>query len=586
MNDAGTWWLKGAWLELGVGRALLSVIETACQRYHSQTDAPPLRILTHAREVLVRKNETLAFLPLFENMTRPCHLDSYTDDGLNLLSETAQVYRAVTMEQYLSDLTRLRLAEPLGQALARCYWQAWYQHGDLLDAHVFYVDMHDKVIWTNQPSPVGFVSALHEVRACLKQTFVHGHGGHALFCRTYAADVHLSEVVVAVAQALEQALGRPVIQVLVTDREGLALEVLRRLALQHKGFVTLLKANQYTTEADFVRRGCFQPIQDPRTGQTTHRVADADFQLAPNLVVRAALLYDLEQPEHLIGLITTVSRRRLLGRPLGQEPDIRRIVGWYLARWQAQENSFRAMIAFVRLDTNFGLCAKRCVPDRRVAKQLTDLTHHLGAVTHKLESKIAQLAEQAHRLAKHTARHEQHVAKLLRPPRRGGPRAASRVAQRQRQLEAQQERQHRRLLKHVTRQATLEREIEAHRQEQTRVAQALSQLNPLATFFEVDTEKDQIVAHLRIALHNSALWARDRYFSSVYRQATPLTLWRLFFTQDGFYRETPGRIVITLKSFSTACVQQEAVAACQSFNQRRLRTHSGKLIEMRTIESI
>jgi hypothetical protein len=438
--------------------------------------------------------------------------------------------------------------------------------------------MHDKVIWTNQPSPVGFVSALHEVRACLKQTFVHGRGGHALFCLTYAADVHLNEVVVAVAQALEQAIGRPIIQVIVTDREGLSVEVIRTLALKNKGFVTLLKSNQYTSEADFVRRGRFWLIKDPRTGQATHRVADADFQLARDRVVRAALLYDLEHPEHLMGLITTVSRQ--------QEPDIRRVVGWYLARWNAQENSFRALIAFVRLDTNFGLRAKRSVPDRRIAKQLTDLTNHLRAVTHKLESKVAQWAEQAHRLERHTARHDQQLAKLLHPLRRGGPQAAGRAAKRQQQLQDQQERHQRRLLKHMMRQAKLEREIESHRQEQTRVAQELSKLNPQATFFEVDTEKDQIVAHLRIALHNSALWARDRYFSSAYRYATPLTLWRLFFNQDGFYRETPDRIVITLKPFSNTQVQQEAAAACQRFNQRRITTHSGKLIEMRTSESI
>jgi hypothetical protein len=578
MTDAGTWWLKGAWLDLGLGAALVSVIETACRRYRAQADALPLRILTHTRAVLVHKNETLAFLPLFENMTRPCHLDSYNDDGLSGLTETAHVYRAVTIERYLSDLTCLRIAAPLGQALARCYWRAWYQAGNIPDAHVFYVDMHDKVLWTNQPSPVGFVSALHEVRACLKQTFVHGGGGHALFCRTYAADVHLNEVVVAVAEALERAIGRPVIEVIVTDREGLSSEVLRTLTLKHTGFVTLLKANQYTSEADFVRQGRFRQMRDPRTGQITHRVADADFELAPGLTVRAALLYDLEHPDHLIALITTVSRQ--------QEPDIRRIVSWYLARWNAQENSFRALIAFGRLDTNFGLRAKQSVPDRRIAKQITDLTDHLRAVTHKLATKLAELAEQAHRLDQQTMRHDQQMAKLLRSPRRGGPQAARRAAKRQQHRQDEQERYQRRLLKHVKRQATLEREIEAHRQEQTRVAQALSQLNPQATFWEVDTEKDQIVAHLRIALHNSALWARDRYFGAAYRHATPLTLWRLFFNQDGFCRETPDRMVITLKPFGNVQIQQEALAACQRFNERRIRTHSGKLIEMGVADCI
>lgn len=70
-------------------------------------------------------------------MTRPCHLDSYDDDGLNWLTEASQVYRAVTMERYLSDLTRLRIAQPLGRALAQCYWRAWYQPGAIADAHVF-----------------------------------------------------------------------------------------------------------------------------------------------------------------------------------------------------------------------------------------------------------------------------------------------------------------------------------------------------------------------------------------------------------------------------------------------------------------
>lgn len=126
MNDAGTWWLKGAWLELGLGTTLLTVIETACQHYRTQGNGPSLRIMTHSQETRVRKNETLTFLPLFESMTRPYHLDSYDDDGLGRLTEASQVYRTVTIECYLSDLTRLRIAAPLGQAVARCYWRAWY----------------------------------------------------------------------------------------------------------------------------------------------------------------------------------------------------------------------------------------------------------------------------------------------------------------------------------------------------------------------------------------------------------------------------------------------------------------------------
>ena len=577
MNNAGTWFLKGAWIELGLEQALVDVIEAACRRYRAESEVP-LRVLTHTRDVLVRKNETSAFLPLFENMTRLTHLDTYDDDGLGWLTESPQVYRSSTLELYLSELTQLKIAAPLGQALAQCYWRAWYQAGAIPDSHVFYVDMHDKVIWTGKPSPVGFVSVLHEVRACLKQAFVHGRGGHALFGQTYAADVHLSEVVVEVAQTLEQAVGAEIIQVIVTDREGLSVEVLQALTRHNKAIVALLKANQYSGEADFVRRGRFRQIKDPRTGEVTHRVADAAFQLTPELETRAALIYDLAHPEVLIALITMVSRQT--------EPDIRRIVGWYLGRWNAQENSFRDQIAFVHLNINFGLRAKRAVPDRRVAQRIADLTPHLAAVTHKLDSKLTQLADLDRQLQNQIVRHDHKMVNLLRPSKRQGQQAAIRAAKREQQLQEYRQRYHRRISKRLARQAKLEREIEAHRQEQTHAADELTRLDPQAKFFEVDTEKDQIMAHVRIGLHNSALWARDHYFSSTYHHTTPLTLWRTFFNQDGFYHEMTDRIIVTLKAFVDPRVQREAVTACRRFNDRQIATLSGKTIEMRVIESI
>jgi hypothetical protein len=577
MNNAGTWFLKGAWLELGVEQAVLDVIQAACQCYRAESGVP-LRVLTHTPEVLVRKNETLAFLPLFEDMTHLLHLDTYTDDGLNWLTEARQVYRSDTLTHYLSELTVLKIAAPLGQALARCYWRAWYEHGDIPDRHVFYVDMHDKVIWTDKSSPVGFVSALHQVRACLKQAFAHGRGGHALFGQTYAADVHLSEVVVQVAQALGQAIGTRVIQVIVTDREGLAVEVLEQLAAQNVAFAALLKANQYSSEANFVRQGRFRRVKDPRTGEATHRVADADFALTSELTVRAALIYDLARPDVLMVLITTVRRE--------DEPDIRRVVGWYLGRWNAQENSFRDQIAFVHLNVNFGLRAKHAVPNRRVAKQITDLTTHLAAVTRKLESKLQQLANLEQQRHNQIARYDQKVSNWLRPPKRQGSQAITRAAQRQQRLQEYRLRYHERLVKQLARQTELEDQIESHRQEQARVAAELARLDPHATFFEVDTEKDQIMAHLRVGLHNSALWARDQYFGRPYRHTTPLTLWRTFFNQDGFYHETADRITVTLKPFHDPDVQHEAIKACHRFNERQIMTLSGKRIEIRVVECI
>ncbi len=101
----------------------------------------------------------------------------------------------------------------------------------------------------------------------------------------------------------------------------------------------------------------------------------------------------------------------------------------------AQENSFRDQIAFVHLNVNFGLRAKQAVPDRRVARQIELLTAHLIAVTHKLESKLSQLADLEQRWQSQISRYEQKTSALLCPPKRQGPQAALRLAQRQQRLQ-------------------------------------------------------------------------------------------------------------------------------------------------------
>ena len=175
---------------------------------------------------------------------------------------------------------------------------------------------------------------------------------------------------------------------------------------------------------------------------------------------------------------------------------------------------------------------------------------------------------------------------MLRPRKRQGPQAAARAAKREQQLRDHRERHHQRLTRYLTRKAKLEQAIEAHRREQAHTADKIAQLDPNATLFEVGTEKDQIMAHLRVGLHNSALWARNHYFGSTYRYTTPLKLWRTFFNQDGFYKEMADRIVVTFEPFANSRVQREAVEACRRFNERQIETVSGKIIEMSVADCI
>jgi hypothetical protein len=569
-------WLKGAFIQLGVDQALLDVVQTLGWSAKPNS-AQDLRLWHSRAAPLVAKQHTLAFLSFFKQLRRPCHLDGYNDADLGLLSGSGATYHTFTIEQHLRELTQAHVSEPWGRALARHYWDTWYRNRPKAEGHVFYLDAHEKLLWTQQPVAKGFVSARHEVHACLKQFYLHGCGGHVLYCETHSGDAHLSEQLLPIIEHFEQAIGRTVVHVIVADREGLSADVLVELHRRKKALITLLRANQYASEADFVRRSRFLQVRDPRSGLVTHRVADADFWLTESLCVRCGLLYDLEHPDRLIVVVTTLSRH--------QEPDIRRPVRWYLARWDIQENCFRALEAFGPLDLNFGVNGKRCVPNRPVLARIAELTPHLQAIAHKIESKLQQREVQQQRIERQTARYDQKMATWLRRQAHLKAQAHTEPLTRlQEQITAYRTRHHQRLGRYLARQRELESQIESHRQQQTQVLQQLAELDSHAPFFDVDTETDQLVTHLRLAVYNSALYVRERYFGPAYQRTTPLTLWRLFLSQDGYYREDATGIHVTLKSFRDPQLQQAACEACACFNRDRIRTVTGQTISLAVLD--
>ncbi len=568
--------MKGAFIQLGIDQAFLEVLRSLGST--SATDAAKDLRLWHVRTTnLITKQHTLAFLPFFKQLRRPRHLDGYNDADLGLVSGSGTTYHAFTIEQHLRELAQAQVSARWGQRLARYYWRMWYRDGQIVDRHVFYLDIHEKLLWTQQPVAKGFVSARHEVHACLKQFYLHGRGGHVLYCETHSGDAHLSEHLLSIIERFEQAIGQAAVHVIVADREGLSADVLVQLHQRKKALITLLRANQYTSEADFVRRSRFLQLRDPRTSVVTHRVADADFWLTDRLCVRCGLLYDLERADRLIVVVTTLSRQ--------QEPDIRRAVRWYLARWDVQENSFRALEAFVPLDLNFGVNRKQRVPNRPVLARLAELTPHLQALAHKIESKLQQREAQQELIERQTARYDHKMMAGLQQQAQFAARGQTeQLAKLPAQRADYRARHHQRLSRYLARQRELENQIEAHRQEQTRVLQQLAELDPHAPFFDVNTEIDQLVTHLRIAVYNSALFAREHYFGSIYQRTTPFTLWRLFFSQGGYYRQDETGIHVTLKPFRDMNLQQAAREACARFNRERIKAVTGQVILLTVLD--
>jgi hypothetical protein len=190
-------------------------------------------------------------------------------------------------------------------------------------------------------------------------------------------------------------------------------------------------------------------------------------------------------------------------------------------------------------------------------------------------------------IARQIARHDQKIEPWLQQHARWiADGQTERLGRLQAQMAEYRARHHQRLARYLAHQHELESQIEAHQQEHTRVVQQLATLDPQAPFFNVDTETDQLITQFRIAVYNSTLHARECYFGSGYARATPLTLWRLFFSQDGYYRADETDIHITLKPFRHPHVQQAAREACELFNREQVKTVTGQVIQIAVTDCI
>lgn len=217
--------------------------------------------------------------------------------------------------------------------------------------------------------------------------------------------------------------------------------------------------------------------------------------------------------------------------------------------------------------------------------RIAELTPHLQAVEHKIESKLRQRDEQQQLIARQIARHDQKIEAWLKHQARWSAHGQTeRLVRLHAQMADYRARHHQRLTRYLAHQRELESQIEEHQQEHTRVVQQLATLDPQAPFFDVDTETDHLITQLRIAVYNSTLLARERYFGSDYVRATPLTLWRLFFSQDGYYRANETAIHITLKPFRDPNVQQVAHEACARFNREQIKAITGQVIQMAVLD--
>ncbi|MEW5956881.1 MAG: hypothetical protein AB1801_04095 [Chloroflexota bacterium] len=172
--------LEAAKVELGVVEAVTRGVGSASQAYQGAHPAAAWRLLSSQPDTIWGKFDHLLYLPVL-NLTRPRELYYYQGEGLHSLY--GFTYKYLPVEQFLGQLTRLEV----GQPLARCYTQAWYSQAETL---FVFADWHVKPHWTKALAHSGAVTMWGRVMPGAKQLLVNGPQGHVLIGWNYPIDTH------------------------------------------------------------------------------------------------------------------------------------------------------------------------------------------------------------------------------------------------------------------------------------------------------------------------------------------------------------------------------------------------------------
>ena len=115
-------------------------------------------------------------LPRFD-LVRPYHLRWVRPLGLGLVAGGRATLGYSTLEHFLGDLEALRVAAPLGDALARRYLEVWPIPAE---GAFFYLDNRRKVRYSGYPIAAGKLSAGERILGATTQFFLHDAAGHGL----------------------------------------------------------------------------------------------------------------------------------------------------------------------------------------------------------------------------------------------------------------------------------------------------------------------------------------------------------------------------------------------------------------------
>lgn len=582
---------------IGGEKAILEVIQNRLK----EGPNGDRRIYSHKTPTLLRYIRTLYFLPAFD-MERPIELDDYKGKTLGAITSPDRRHAGYrTTDRFLRELASLGAGTDMSLSLAGCYYKTFYG----IEEMPIYVDGHFKAVWTLKNVPRGIHGMMDRVMPGLKQVFLNGQDGHPLLHKTCPGDRHLTKELLPIVRDFEHAIGRVVVNVVVFDGEGCSLRVFKafdRLNKRRENKIyplTVLDSNQYRWDDFRVKgKGCkpleekdFEVLRRDKNGRVTSRVALVEFDYLSNAnrrrkdgeeyPMRCALVK--KENGKLTAIVTTM--------PYGEIESGAELANLYYNRWPCQEAKFKEMTRYCNLDVNHGF-KKKEVFNRTAAKRLEGAERSLAYDIRRFENLKVKLEKVRRQVKKRNAQRERALGKLegqierargmLRDGRGDEAKQRARLERKHRELGRlegkYQEKmkvlkgRERRLGKKMEK---ISKSIERNQREVERWRKELDE-NPL---YELDVEMDHVMTNFKILYENSLLYAKDTFFEG---KAGVGVMLRQFINHYGDLEvlDEGKRLRFRLNRFDGKELAKKARRACMIFNEMKIRSSDGILLEM------
>ncbi len=560
---------------MGVVEIVETGLEAAGDRYEEATPEVSLRVISSEPEMNWHKLDHLLYLPIL-GLTRPRDLYYYQGEGLKVLY--GFTYRYLTLEHFLSELTRLQIGYPLADALAQCYSRAWYPGAAPL---FIFTDWHVKPHWTKHPAHSGHIAMWGRVMPGTKQLLINGPDGHLLGGWNYPVDTHLTHVLVDLEVELATKLQRP-IAYNIFDSEGSGLPTAERYAEAERDYISVLPRKGDQTLAAFELLGEWEPVE----GDPDHEAVDARWKDAQKA---------LEDPRRLVLMrrLKDTDPTRIYAGRIPESLSAGTVPTRFRQRWQHQERVIRQMVNGANLNANFGY-AYREVPNRTQRRRWEEAQEKVEASERRLaeqEEALGNLWPKLTRL-RQTYRQRQEAleaeieAQRVELARRQEQGLACRRCQQGLQsqqrrlidLTARFQRRRRRLLTEIARRRVLRSELRREL-EQRRAARDAIDTESLCR--ERDLEKDQIMLDMQVLLTSLHDWARCHYFAPRWQHLELDTAIEMIYRKPGRVRWGKEEIEVVLDPYRYPDQQQAMEESCRRFNEAQVRWRDGRLLRIR-----